>query len=497
MTATVTGKRKKPEVDDEVTRLTNEPVNKERQLFTTKRARELTSNAEELLSMDNMKILQSEDAECSVIIDAINGIRYDWKKIDTRWKARWRRQYFTLNDGILMTSRGKLVLPVMARQIVMWMQHCGFGKFHVGREKMISAMRDYYWWPRWQRDVESFVSVCESCQLIKKRTSKREGDVRLFSETEPFSVVGIDLIVQWPEAKNGWKAVLTMIDKFTRLMELIPIASIDSSTVSVAFLTEWCFRYGFPKVILSDRGGQFVGDVGMWLAKCTGMKRAITTSYRPSTNGITERPHKDIEQKLALAAIDEFGIENWDAISDNWTGLLRAIAFDHNTSKHRAFNMRYSPLELALTKRGKIPTDECIAYWMRSITDVNEYDFNVKSGSDAIETAKLLKQLARMRSDQANELQVAYDVKKKKQLERERVKPSEYESGDAVMLRIHERTKWRSKIGPRWTSGWIIKKRVNANVYVIERVTKGKQEERIVNVAELAPMMRSEVEVTG
>ena len=38
-----------------------------------------------------------------------------------------------------------------------------------------------------------------------------------------------------------------------------------------------------------------------------------------------------------------------------------------------------------------------------------------------------------------------------------------------------------------------IKKKVNNNVYVIQRTMKGRIEERIVNVAELAPMMTSEV----
>ena len=66
-----------------------------------------------------------------------------------------------------------------------------------------------------------------------------------------------------------------------------------------------------------------------------------------------------------MAAIDEYG-------------LLRAIAFNHNISKHRAFKMKYIPIELALTRRGRIPSDECIDYWIRSIRSNDEYEFSAK-----------------------------------------------------------------------------------------------------------------------
>jgi hypothetical protein len=269
-------------------------------------------------------------------------------------------------------------------------------------------------------------------------------------------------------------------------MELIPLNGIDANTVSVAFLTEWCLRYGFPRTILSDRGGQFVGDVGMWLAKVTGMKRTPTTSYRPQTDGITERPHADIEKQMAMAAIDEFGVNDWDKVSEKWPGLLRAIAFNHNTLKHRAFGMKYSPIELALTKRGNVPSDECVEYWMRSITDGSEYEFSAKSGKDAIDSANILKQLAMIRSEKATEKQRKYDIGKRTQLEREREQPTDYVDGEPILLRIRERTKWRGKIGPRWATGWSVKKKINSNVYVIMRLMKGKFEERTVNVADLA-----------
>ena len=269
-------------------------------------------------------------------------------------------------------------------------------------------------------------------------------------------------------------------------LELIPLSSIDANTVSVAFLTEWCLRYGFPKTILSDRGGQFVGDVGMWLAKVTGMKRTPTTSYRPQTDGITERPHADIEKQLAMAAIDEYGVDNWELVGDRWPGLLRAIAFNHNISKHRAFKMKFSPIEVALTKRGRIPSNECIDYWMRSIQSNDEYEFSVKSAKDATECAEILKLLVEARSKRAIDEQSAYDITKAKQLAQEREVPKLYEDGEPMMLRVHERTKWRGKIGPRWTTGWKVKKQVNPNVYVIMRTLKDKIEERTVNVAEMA-----------
>ena len=113
----------------------------------------------------------------------------------------------------------------------------------------------------------------------------------------PFSAVNIDLVGPLPPC-NGFRYLLTAVDRTTRWPEAFPVQDIATTTLVSAFIDGWVARFGVPSTLTSDRGAQFTGS--MWTALCStlGCNKQLTTSYRPQANGLVERFHRRMKDAL-------------------------------------------------------------------------------------------------------------------------------------------------------------------------------------------------------
>ena len=82
--------------------------------------------------------------------------------------------------------------------------------------------------------------------------------------------------------------LLTIVDRFTRWPEAIPLSDISALTCARAFLYHWVSRYGVPSILTSDRGRQFVSELWRKIAALLGTTTNTTTSYHPQSNGLVE-----------------------------------------------------------------------------------------------------------------------------------------------------------------------------------------------------------------
>ena len=98
------------------------------------------------------------------------------------------------------------------------------------------------------------------------------------------------------------KYIFTVIDRFTRWPEAIPISNIETETVAKAFISRWVATFGVPAFIRTDRGSQFESKLFNRLSQLLGIKRIRTTAYHPIANGLVERFHRQL--KAAIKALN-------------------------------------------------------------------------------------------------------------------------------------------------------------------------------------------------
>ena len=112
-----------------------------------------------------------------------------------------------------------------------------------------------------------------------------------------FEHVHVDLVGPMEESE-GYKYCMTMVDRYTRWVEAVPIADMTAETVAYCFYTNWIPRFGTPKFITTDQGSQFESQLFNALAKLLGGKRIRTTAYNPQGNGLVERWHRCLKNAI-------------------------------------------------------------------------------------------------------------------------------------------------------------------------------------------------------
>ena len=112
-----------------------------------------------------------------------------------------------------------------------------------------------------------------------------------------FEHIHIDVIGPLPLSKGNCYA-LTVIDRFTRWGEVIPLAGITTDDIISGFLLHWVARFGCPSVITCDRGPQFTSTLWQSLCLFLGSKLSHTCAYHPSANGMCERFNKQVKTSL-------------------------------------------------------------------------------------------------------------------------------------------------------------------------------------------------------
>ena len=124
----------------------------------------------------------------------------------------------------------------------------------------------------------------------------------------PFDRIAIDCVGKLHKTPRGNKYLITIMDFASRFPEAIPVRSIDAETTA-DHLIQFMLRHGFPKEILSDRGGNFMSKLMEEILKRLGIKHIKSSPYHPQSNGILERWHATVKAMLRKSGR---GKKNWD-----------------------------------------------------------------------------------------------------------------------------------------------------------------------------------------
>ena len=155
--------------------------------------------------------------------------------------------------------------------------------------KTISALQNDYYWSRMEQDVRLCLNTCKLCLSRKTGHQGKQPEQQKSVVGFPFEKIAIDITGPLPQARNGDKYILGVIDYFTKYPMLISLPNMEASTVAKALLKHWIAIFGVPQVIHSDRGTCFESNLFQEMCSIMNIKKTRTAPYYPKSDGLVER----------------------------------------------------------------------------------------------------------------------------------------------------------------------------------------------------------------
>ena len=131
---------------------------------------------------------------------------------------------------------------------------------HRGRDATYAAISRDFYWRNLSKHVRNWVKRCPEC--IKFKTpSQKPGPMNIRLYQYPFHTLGIDLVGELPTSIDGNKYILTAVCPFSNFLISVPIPDKTASTCARVLLDHVFLKFGFPSVLQTDRGGEFLNAV--------------------------------------------------------------------------------------------------------------------------------------------------------------------------------------------------------------------------------------------
>ncbi|KRZ82122.1 Transposon Tf2-6 polyprotein [Trichinella sp. T8] len=197
---------------------------------------------------------------------------------------RLRRVKLEGTDIVLWcdTAQGKTrpYVPQPLRRKVFTTLH---GLSHPSIRGSRRLVKQSYVWPGMNKDVARWTRSCLNCQRTKvHRHTKTPLEIFTVPDRR-FDHVHVDIVGPLPPSR-GFSYLLTVIDRFTRWPEVVPLTNTSTDTVCRAFLSTWVARFGIPTIVTTDQGRQFQSALWRELTTALRIKLVPASAYHPQTN---------------------------------------------------------------------------------------------------------------------------------------------------------------------------------------------------------------------
>ena len=95
---------------------------------------------------------------------------------------------------------------------------------HLGYHKTLKKVQQNFYWPDHTVDVRDFVLGCQVCQMEKSVHRVPAGLPQpLELPEEKWADVSMDYIMGLPVSQHGHDGILTVVDRATKMVHLIPV----------------------------------------------------------------------------------------------------------------------------------------------------------------------------------------------------------------------------------------------------------------------------------
>ncbi len=185
------------------------------------------------------------------------------------------------SNGVILCD-GRIVLPATLQQKVLMMAHAG----HPGMVRMKQKLRDSYWWPGLDSQVEFVVKHCEGCQYSRKSQPPDPIlPISILKPPGPWKRLGLDLAGPYSTAPHQQQFIVSIFNYYSRYLEVLLTTDTWASAI-IRWLRELFAWYGCPDDIVMDNGPQFAHSQDfIFFLEQYGVCPLPVSVYNPRENG--------------------------------------------------------------------------------------------------------------------------------------------------------------------------------------------------------------------
>ncbi|KAI5720252.1 hypothetical protein M8J77_004056 [Diaphorina citri] len=285
---------------------------------------------------DWLMLAQRQDSEVAEIVSKIENRDID-ESIDSSYEIR---------SGILCRkiqrnnrTRCVPIVPHSYKWSVVNNVHEGV--MHLGWEKTLEKVADFYWFKSMSKFVRKFVENCLTCKIAKTPSGKTQVQLHPIPKTvAPWHTVHIDVSGKLSGKNDAKEYLIVMIDSFTKYVLLYHTRKVDTES-AVKALKQSISLFAAPSRIIADQGRCFASAEFKQYCNSHQIELHLVATGAARANAQVERVMSVLTNLLTAT---ELGERSWqDAVLD--------IQLAINCTINRV--TRCSPLELMIGKVGR------------------------------------------------------------------------------------------------------------------------------------------------
>ena len=204
-------------------------------------------------------------------------------------------------------------------------QSCG----HFGIQKTFDVLRRTAYWQDQFKEVQAAVQACLKCRRVTEHA--RQKHLMMSMEAHhPNHIVAIDHVgrMEVPSMPGEYLHVLTIIDKFSRYLSLVPVRSTSAEESIEALMQGWFSHFGTPDILLMDQGSAFTSHMFTLLGQAFDIQLVHCAARHHQSNGVCERVNRTWEEALRKI-VTVRSLKRWHT-------LLPMVMMSYNHSVHSA-----------------------------------------------------------------------------------------------------------------------------------------------------------------
>ena len=180
---------------------------------------------------------------------------------------------------------------------------------HFGRDQVyLNLWHKGYYWKGMRQDIIEEVGSCTPC-LHYVVVKAGYHPLKSIVAVRPLDHTAVDLIVEIPVSKNGYRHIMVYLDIATRFLWLVPLKDKKQTSILEA-LVKIHATFGNPRIQQMDNGKEFKNRIMTKLPELNHIEYRYISSYHHRGNGAVERANRDIS--LSLKKTCDGALDDWD-----------------------------------------------------------------------------------------------------------------------------------------------------------------------------------------